>query len=94
MVMLWYVGQYIKHLVFKMAKSGWNVVVSNHRGLGGISVTVSSFFPSFSFYIYVCVCVYLAGQKNIAYLSGAPKLCILFSGEVLDIASGSACTFH
>ncbi|KAJ9687575.1 hypothetical protein PVL29_016170 [Vitis rotundifolia] len=30
---------YIKHLAFKMAKSGWNVVVSNHRGLGGISVT-------------------------------------------------------
>ncbi|RVW75895.1 Embryogenesis-associated protein EMB8 [Vitis vinifera] len=34
---------YIKHLAFKMAKSGWNVVVSNHRGLGGISVTVSFF---------------------------------------------------
>ncbi|XP_042512691.1 phospholipase ABHD3-like isoform X2 [Macadamia integrifolia] len=30
---------YIKHLVFKMAKRGWNVVVSNHRGLGGISLT-------------------------------------------------------
>ncbi|XP_059313543.1 embryogenesis-associated protein EMB8-like isoform X1 [Lycium ferocissimum] len=30
---------YIKHLAFKMAKSGWNVVVSNHRGLGGVSIT-------------------------------------------------------
>ncbi|XP_022897008.1 embryogenesis-associated protein EMB8 [Olea europaea var. sylvestris] len=30
---------YVKHLVFKMAKSGWNVVVSNHRGLGGVSIT-------------------------------------------------------
>ncbi|XP_057490682.1 embryogenesis-associated protein EMB8 isoform X2 [Actinidia eriantha] len=31
---------YIKHLVFNTAKRGWNVVVANHRGLGGISVTV------------------------------------------------------
>ncbi|XP_016539021.1 embryogenesis-associated protein EMB8 isoform X3 [Capsicum annuum] len=31
---------YIKHLTFKMAKRGWHVVVSNHRGLGGVSVTV------------------------------------------------------
>lgn len=30
---------YIKHLAFKMAGHGWNVVVSNHRGLGGISLT-------------------------------------------------------
>ncbi|CAN4110716.1 unnamed protein product [Withania somnifera] len=30
---------YVKHLAFKMAKSGWNVVVSNHRGLGGVSTT-------------------------------------------------------
>jgi predicted alpha/beta-fold hydrolase len=34
--------QYVKHLVFSMAIKGWNVVVSNHRGLGGISITVSS----------------------------------------------------
>lgn len=26
-----------------MARSGWNVVVSNHRGLGGITITVSSY---------------------------------------------------
>ncbi|XP_055816330.1 embryogenesis-associated protein EMB8-like [Solanum dulcamara] len=30
---------YVKHLAFKMAKSGWNVVVSNHRGLGEVSIT-------------------------------------------------------
>ncbi|MCD7466344.1 hypothetical protein HAX54_002954 [Datura stramonium] len=30
---------YVRHLAFKMAKSGWNVVVSNHRGLGGVSIT-------------------------------------------------------
>ncbi|WZZ20710.1 phospholipase ABHD3 [Brassica napus] len=30
---------YIKHLAFRLAKEGWNVVVSNHRGLGGISLT-------------------------------------------------------
>ncbi|KAH0768282.1 hypothetical protein KY285_004153 [Solanum tuberosum] len=32
-------SSYIKHLAFKMAKSGWNVVVSNHRGLGGVTIT-------------------------------------------------------
>lgn len=36
------VSQYVKHCAFKMAKCGWNVVVSNHRGLGGISITVST----------------------------------------------------
>ncbi|CAN4110713.1 unnamed protein product [Withania somnifera] len=35
---------YIKHLAFKMAKCGWNVVVSNHRGLGGVSVTSDCFY--------------------------------------------------
>ncbi|KAH0768283.1 hypothetical protein KY285_004154 [Solanum tuberosum] len=35
---------YIKHLAFKMAKRGWNVVVSNHRGLGGVSVTSDCFY--------------------------------------------------
>ncbi|KAK6805288.1 hypothetical protein RDI58_003073 [Solanum bulbocastanum] len=40
---------YIKHLAFKMAKSGWNVVVSNHRGLGGVTITVST--PSLSKYL-------------------------------------------
>ncbi|BFG41076.1 hypothetical protein CerSpe_273500 [Prunus speciosa] len=35
---------YIKHLAFNTAKKGWNVVVSNHRGLGGISVTSDCFY--------------------------------------------------
>ncbi|XP_016539020.2 embryogenesis-associated protein EMB8 isoform X2 [Capsicum annuum] len=35
---------YIKHLTFKMAKRGWHVVVSNHRGLGGVSVTSDRFY--------------------------------------------------
>ncbi|XP_052188730.1 embryogenesis-associated protein EMB8-like [Diospyros lotus] len=35
---------YIKHLVFNVAKCGWNVVVSNHRGLGGISITSDCFY--------------------------------------------------
>ncbi|XVF45902.1 hypothetical protein PTKIN_Ptkin02bG0245400 [Pterospermum kingtungense] len=30
---------YVKHLAFHMARQGWNVVVSNHRGLGGVSLT-------------------------------------------------------
>ncbi|KAL0314211.1 UNVERIFIED_CONTAM: protein ABHD1 [Sesamum angustifolium] len=35
---------YMKHLVFYTAKQGWNVVVSNHRGLGGVSVTSDCFY--------------------------------------------------
>ncbi|GJM92430.1 hypothetical protein PR202_ga08904 [Eleusine coracana subsp. coracana] len=31
---------YVKHVVYSMASKGWNVVVSNHRGLGGVSITV------------------------------------------------------
>ncbi|KAK8567810.1 hypothetical protein V6N12_006383 [Hibiscus sabdariffa] len=30
---------YVKHVAFNMARQGWNVVVSNHRGLGGVSLT-------------------------------------------------------
>ncbi|XVF00582.1 hypothetical protein REPUB_Repub04eG0012900 [Reevesia pubescens] len=30
---------YVKHLAFNIARKGWNVVVSNHRGLGGVSLT-------------------------------------------------------
>ncbi|XP_010256321.1 PREDICTED: embryogenesis-associated protein EMB8 [Nelumbo nucifera] len=37
-------SSYIKHLVFVMASHGWNVVVSNHRGLGGISITSDWFY--------------------------------------------------
>ncbi|KAK2659241.1 hypothetical protein Ddye_005774 [Dipteronia dyeriana] len=35
---------YIKHLAFKIANRGWNVVVSNHRGLGGVSVATDCFY--------------------------------------------------
>ncbi|GAV60444.1 Abhydrolase_6 domain-containing protein, partial [Cephalotus follicularis] len=35
---------YIKHLAFSMAKRGWNIVVSNHRGLGGVSITSDCFY--------------------------------------------------
>lgn len=35
---------YLKHLVFNVAKHGWNAVVINHRGLGGISVTSDCFY--------------------------------------------------
>ncbi|WCJ44112.1 alpha/beta-Hydrolases superfamily protein [Euphorbia peplus] len=35
---------YIKHFAFYMAKHGWNVVVGNHRGLGGVSVTSDCFY--------------------------------------------------
>ncbi|CAA7396957.1 unnamed protein product [Spirodela intermedia] len=35
---------YMKHLVYKVAKRGWNVVVSNHRGLGGVSITSDCFY--------------------------------------------------
>ncbi|KAI3807541.1 hypothetical protein L1987_23471 [Smallanthus sonchifolius] len=35
---------YLKHLAFSTAKRGWNAVVCNHRGLGGISVTSDCFY--------------------------------------------------
>ncbi|CAM0955376.1 unnamed protein product [Alopecurus aequalis] len=35
---------YVKHMVFAMASKGWNVVVGNHRGLGGISITSDCFY--------------------------------------------------
>ncbi|TVU36374.1 hypothetical protein EJB05_18306, partial [Eragrostis curvula] len=35
---------YVKHLVCSMASKGWNVVVSNHRGLGGVSITSDCFY--------------------------------------------------
>ncbi|OMO75197.1 hypothetical protein CCACVL1_16294 [Corchorus capsularis] len=30
---------YVRHLAFTVARQGWKVVVSNHRGLGGVSLT-------------------------------------------------------
>ncbi|XP_066310301.1 embryogenesis-associated protein EMB8-like isoform X1 [Miscanthus floridulus] len=35
---------YAKHLVYSMASKGWNVVVCNHRGLGGVSITSDCFY--------------------------------------------------
>ncbi|KAB5529960.1 hypothetical protein DKX38_020041 [Salix brachista] len=35
---------YLKNLAFNMAKHRWNVVVSNHRGLGGVSITSDCFY--------------------------------------------------
>nr|AHF21578.1 late embryogenesis abundant protein [Tamarix hispida] len=35
---------YLKHLAYHSAKFGWNVVVSNHRGLGGVSITSDCFY--------------------------------------------------
>ncbi|KAK3184799.1 hypothetical protein Dsin_032085 [Dipteronia sinensis] len=35
---------YIKHLAFKIVRQGWRVVVCNHRGLGGISITSDCFY--------------------------------------------------
>ncbi|XP_047321768.1 embryogenesis-associated protein EMB8-like [Impatiens glandulifera] len=35
---------YLKHLAWGTAKSGWNAVITNHRGLGGISVTSDCFY--------------------------------------------------
>uniref|UniRef100_A0A2P2IUV3 Embryogenesis-associated protein EMB8 isoform X1 n=1 Tax=Rhizophora mucronata TaxID=61149 RepID=A0A2P2IUV3_RHIMU len=37
-------SSYLKHLAFYTAKSGCNVVVSNHRGLGGVSITSDCFY--------------------------------------------------
>ncbi|XP_007041252.2 PREDICTED: embryogenesis-associated protein EMB8 [Theobroma cacao] len=35
---------YVKHLAFNMARQGWSVLVSNHRGLGGVSLTSDCFY--------------------------------------------------
>ncbi|KAK7270366.1 hypothetical protein RIF29_23450 [Crotalaria pallida] len=35
---------YLKHLAYHTAKRGWNVVVCNHRGLGGVSITSDCFY--------------------------------------------------
>ncbi|KAL4312883.1 hypothetical protein GQ457_01G029400 [Hibiscus cannabinus] len=37
-------SSYIKHIAFGLAKHGWDVVVSNHRGLGGVSITSDCFY--------------------------------------------------
>nr|CAB3478965.1 unnamed protein product [Digitaria exilis] len=35
---------YVKHMVYSIASKGWNVVVSNHRGLGGVAITSDCFY--------------------------------------------------
>ncbi|KAG0453479.1 hypothetical protein HPP92_024783 [Vanilla planifolia] len=35
---------YVKHMAYKIAKHGWNVVIENHRGLGGVSITSDVFY--------------------------------------------------
>ncbi|KAG6481669.1 hypothetical protein ZIOFF_058288 [Zingiber officinale] len=35
---------YLRHCTYSIAKHGWHVVVSNHRGLGGISITSDCFY--------------------------------------------------
>ncbi|KAH7287718.1 hypothetical protein KP509_32G070600 [Ceratopteris richardii] len=35
---------YVKHIVYNLAASGWRVVVANHRGLGGVSITSNQFY--------------------------------------------------
>ncbi|KAK1391936.1 Embryogenesis-associated protein EMB8 [Heracleum sosnowskyi] len=35
---------YLRHLAIYTAKRGWNVVICNHRGLGGVSVTSDCFY--------------------------------------------------
>ncbi|ESW15656.1 hypothetical protein PHAVU_007G090800 [Phaseolus vulgaris] len=35
---------YLKHLAYHTAKCGWKVVISNHRGLGGVSITSDCFY--------------------------------------------------
>lgn len=32
-------SSYIRPLAFNTAKMGWNVVISNHRGLGGVPIS-------------------------------------------------------
>ncbi|XP_042382477.1 embryogenesis-associated protein EMB8-like [Zingiber officinale] len=35
---------YLRHCSYSIAKHGWHAVVSNHRGLGGISITSDCFY--------------------------------------------------
>ncbi|XP_057977035.1 embryogenesis-associated protein EMB8-like isoform X3 [Malania oleifera] len=34
---------YVKHIAYQIAKRGWNVCVSNHRGFGGVPITSDCF---------------------------------------------------
>uniref|UniRef100_A0A0D6R189 AB hydrolase-1 domain-containing protein n=1 Tax=Araucaria cunninghamii TaxID=56994 RepID=A0A0D6R189_ARACU len=35
---------YVKHIVYALAKKAWKIVVANHRGLGGTSITSDRFY--------------------------------------------------
>lgn len=35
---------YLKHIAYALAKQGWKIVVANHRGLGGTSITSDRFY--------------------------------------------------
>ncbi|WJX20437.1 hypothetical protein P8452_09993 [Trifolium repens] len=37
---------YLKHLAYHTAKRGWKVVISNHRGFGGVPITSDCFYNS------------------------------------------------
>ncbi|CAI9304380.1 unnamed protein product [Lactuca saligna] len=37
---------YMKEIAYKMAKHGWNIVVCNHRGLGGVPLTSDCFYTA------------------------------------------------
>ncbi|PKA58360.1 Embryogenesis-associated protein EMB8 [Apostasia shenzhenica] len=59
---------YIKHIAYNMAKRGWNVVVGNHRGLGGVSITVK----------------YLGEEGESTPISGAASICSPWDLVVCD----------
>ncbi|MQL87972.1 hypothetical protein Taro_020537 [Colocasia esculenta] len=61
--------QYIKHLVYNIAKQGWNVVVSNHRGLGGVSITVG-FIVLMSLHVYRLISSVIFVQSDRFYNAG------------------------
>jgi predicted alpha/beta-fold hydrolase len=33
---------YVKHIAYSSVMKGWRTLVANHRGLGGVSITVSA----------------------------------------------------
>ncbi|KAJ4823036.1 hypothetical protein Tsubulata_012353 [Turnera subulata] len=39
-------SNYIKQFAFHMARSGWNVLVSNHCGMGGVQITYPRFYTA------------------------------------------------
>ncbi|KAB2092976.1 hypothetical protein ES319_A02G066200v1 [Gossypium barbadense] len=65
-------SSYIKHLAFGLATHGWNVVVSNHRGLGGVSITDARFVIDYLHHQYPKAPLFAIGTSigaNILVLS-------------------------